>query len=172
MYPYRSNTNIYQKNTSINTRETNVSVTKNDLKQDKRLLELLEIAQQETMQSLSTFDALIKNTALQQDVETLRNAYLDEVKHLKQLQEISYNISGKHITQPTQTEPTSATEINIENVSSEIEKALHQEMEQTDFFRELLFAIPETDLRDILFEIITDKQDHCIRLCFLFSKYQ
>ena len=96
MYPYRSNTNIYQKNTSINTRETNVSVTKNDLKQDKRLLELLEIAQQETMQSLSTFDALIKNTALQQDVETLRNAYLDEVKHLKQLQEISYNISGKH----------------------------------------------------------------------------
>ena len=93
MYPYRSNTNIYQKNTSINTRETNVSVTKNDLKQDKRLLELLEIAQQETMQSLSTFDALIKNTALQQDVETLRNAYLDEVKHLKQLQEISYNVA-------------------------------------------------------------------------------
>ncbi len=33
MYPYRSNTNIYQKNTSINTRETNVSVTKNDLRQ-------------------------------------------------------------------------------------------------------------------------------------------
>ena len=54
----------------------------------------------------------------------------------------------------------------------EIEKTLHQEMEQTDFFRELLVAIPETDLRDILFEIITDKQDHCIRLCFLFSKYK
>ena len=42
----------------------------------------------------------------------------------------------------------------------------------TDFFRELLMLIPETELRDILYEIITDKQDHCIRLCFLFSKYQ
>jgi len=83
MYPYRSNTNIYQKNTSLNTRETTLSVTKEDLKQDKRLLELLEIAQQETIQSLSAFDALIKNEALQSDIETLRNAYLDEIKHLK-----------------------------------------------------------------------------------------
>ena len=92
MYPYRSNTNIYQKNTSINTRETTLSVTKQDLKQDKRLLELLEIAQQETMEALSAFDALIKNEALQPDIETLRNAYLDEIKHLKLLQEILYNI--------------------------------------------------------------------------------
>ena len=43
MYPYRSNTNIYQKNSSLNTRETNMPVTKDDLKQDKRLLQLLEI---------------------------------------------------------------------------------------------------------------------------------
>ena len=71
MYPYRSNTNIYQKNTSLNTRETTLSVTKEDLKQDKRLLELLEIAQQETIQSLSAFDALIKNEALQSDIENI-----------------------------------------------------------------------------------------------------
>ncbi|NDO47335.1 ferritin-like domain-containing protein [Clostridium sp. MD294] len=171
MYPYRSNTNIYQKNTSINTREASLSVTKQDLKQDKRLLELLEIAQQETIESLSAFEALIKNEALQPDIETLRNAYLDEIKHLKLLQEILYNITGKpsSMQQPTQ---STATETTHQNVSSEIEKTLHQEMEQTDFFRELLIAIPETDLRDILFEIITDKQDHCIRLCFLFSKYK
>ena len=171
MYPYRSNTNIYQKNTSINTRETTLSVTKQDLKQDKRLLELLEIAQQETMEALSAFDALIKNEALQPDIETLRNAYLDEIKHLKLLQEILYNIFGKS-SSTQQTEQPTTTKTVSQNVASEIEKTLHQEMEQTDFFRELLVAIPETDLRDILFEIITDKQDHCIRLCFLFSKYQ
>ena len=89
MYPYRSNTSI--KNTTINTRETNNVI---DLKQDQRLLQLLEIAQQETQQSLSAFDALMQNKALQQDVEMLRNAYLDEVKHLKLLQEIWYNITG------------------------------------------------------------------------------
>lgn len=171
MYPYRSNTNIYQKNSSLNTRETNMTITKDDLKQDKRILQLLEIAQQETLQSLSAFDALIKNDALKQDVETLRNAYLDEIKHLQQLQEILYDISGKSSqTQPETEQPS--TEANTQNIASEIEKALFREMEQTDFFRELLFAIPETDLRDILFEIITDKQDHCVRLCFLFSKYQ
>ena len=170
MYPYRSNKNNYQKNTSLNTRETTLSVTKEDLKQDKRLLELLEIAQQETIQSLSAFDALIKNEALQSDIETLRNAYLDEIKHLKLLQEILYNITGK--SSSTQQITPHTTETTSQNVSSEIEKTLHQEMEQTDFFRELLIAIPQTDLRDILFEIITDKQDHCIRLCFLFSKYK
>lgn len=171
MYPYRSNTNIYQKNTSINTRETSLSVTKEDLKQDKRILELLEIAQQETIQSLSAFDALIKNEALQPDIETLRNSYLDEIKHLKLLQEILYNITGKS-SPAQQTTQSTAAKATTQNIPSEIEKALHQEMEQTDFFRELLIAMPETDLRDILFEIITDKQDHCIRLCFLFSKYK
>ncbi len=163
MYPYRSNTSI--KNTTINTRETNNVI---DLKQDQRLLQLLEIAQQETQQSLSAFDALMQNKALQQDVEMLRNAYLDEVKHLKLLQEIWYNITGKSQSQP---QPKS-TKTNSEAVRTEIEKTLLQEMEQTDFFRELLMLIPETELRDILYEIITDKQDHCIRLCFLFSKYQ
>ena len=163
MYPYRSNTSI--KNTTINTRETNNVI---DLKQDQRLLQLLEIAQQETQQSLSAFDALMQNKALQQDVEMLRNAYLDEVKHLKLLQEIWYNITGKSQSQP---QPKS-TKTNSEAVRTEIEKTLLQEMEQTYFFRELLMLIPETELRDILYEIITDKQDHCIRLCFLFSKYQ
>ncbi len=163
MYPYCSNTSI--KNTTINTRETNNVI---DLKQDQRLLQLLEIAQQETQQSLSAFDALMQNKALQQDVEMLRNAYLDEVKHLKLLQEIWYNITGKSQSQP---QPKS-TKTNSEAVRTEIEKTLLQEMEQTDFFRELLMLIPETELRDILYEIITDKQDHCIRLCFLFSKYQ
>ena len=163
MYPYRSNTSI--KNTTINTRETNNVI---DLKQDQRLLQLLEIAQQETQQSLSAFDALMQNKALQQDVEMLRNAYLDEVKHLKLLQEIWYNITGKSQSQPQQ----KRKKTNSEAVRTEIEKTLLQEMEQTDFFRELLMLIPETELRDILYEIITDKQDHCIRLCFLFSKYQ
>ena len=109
MYPYCSNTSI--KNTTINTRETNNVI---DLKQDQRLLQLLDIAQPQTK----------------------------------------------------------STKTNSEAVRTEIEKTLLQEMEQTDFFRELLMLIPETELRDILYEIITDKQDHCIRLCFLFSKYQ
>ncbi len=168
MYPYRSNTSI--KNTAINTREGNTTVTKEDLKQDQRLLQLLEIAQQETQQSLSAFDALMKNKALQQDIETLRNAYLDEVKHLKLLQEIWYNITGQSQSQAQPISKNSTA--NSEAVGTEIEKTLMQEMEQTDFFRELLMLISETDLRDILYEIITDKQDHCIRLCFLFSKYQ
>lgn len=163
MYPYRSNTSI--KNTTLNTREINNVI---DLKQDQRLLQLLEVAQQETQQSLSAFDALMKNKALQQDVEMLRNAYLDEVKHLKLLQEIWYNITGKSQSQP---QPKNI-KTNSEAVRTELEKTLLQEMEQTDFFRELLMLIPETELRDILYEIITDKQDHCIRLCFLFSKYQ
>ena len=128
MYPYCSNTSI--KNTTINTRETNNVI---DLKQDQRLLQLLEIAQQETQQSLSAFDALMQNKALQQDVEMLRNAYLDEVKHLKLLQEIWYNITGKSQSQP---QPKS-TKTNSEAVRTEIEKTLLQEMEQTDFFREL-----------------------------------
>lgn len=168
MYPYRSNTSI--KNTAINTREGNTTVTKEDLKQDQRLLQLLEIAQQETQQSLSAFDALMKNKALQQDIETLRNAYLDEVKHLKLLQEIWYNITSQSQSQAQPISKNSTA--NSEAVGTEIEKTLMQEMEQTDFFRELLMLISETDLRDILYEIITDKQDHCIRLCFLFSKYQ
>ena len=170
MYPYRCNTGLYQKNTAINSREnTNTSVTKQDLSQDKRLLELLNIAQQEIQQSMQSYSNLMQNNAIKNDTELLRNAYLDEIKHLQQLREMLYIISGKTPSTNTVNQTSAMTENNI---ASAIEKTLMQEMEQTDFFRELLLCIPQTDLRDILFEIITDKQDHCIRLCFLFTKYQ
>lgn len=170
MYPYRCNTGLYQKNTAINSREnTNTSVTKQDLSRDKRLLELLNIAQQEIQQSMQSYNNLMQNNAMKNDTELLRNAYLDEIKHLQQLQEMLYIISGETPSTNTVNQTSTMTENNI---ASAIEKTLMQEMEQTDFFRELLLCIAQTELRDILFEIITDKQDHCIRLCFLFTKYQ
>ena len=171
MYPYRSQT--AQSKTSIKARETEGTksiLTIEDLKQDKRLLELLHIAIEETEQSQAAFDALLKNTAFGKDIETLRNAYLDEIKHKQQLQEMIYTITGKA---PAETPAkTAAPAQSTESPASLLEKTLLQEMESSDFFRELLLSIPQTALRDILFEIMTDKQDHCVRLCFLFTKYQ
>ncbi len=171
MYPYRSNKGFYQK-TPINSRENAAaSSAKQDLSQDKRLLELLNIAKEEINQSIQSYNALMANGAMENDMELLRNAYLDEIKHLQQLQEILYILSGE-TAQAAQGENQSASTVVQSPPSSAIEKTLLQEMEQTDFFRELFLCMPQTELRDILFEIITDKQDHCIRLCFLFTKYQ
>ena len=70
MYPYRCNTGLYQKNTAINSREnTNTSVTKQDLSQDKRLLELLNIAQQEIQQSMQSYSNLMQNNAIKSPIK-------------------------------------------------------------------------------------------------------
>ena len=52
-----------------------------------------------------------------------------------------------------------------------LEELLLAEMDDISFYRALLFAMTEADLRNAFFEILTDKQNHAVALSHLYAKY-
>lgn len=167
MYPYNRNddTIVKSKTASLSTRET----TKNLLSKDKQLLALLSIALEDAEYTGSLYEALSRNQNLGRDVEVLRNAYLDELKHSKQLQDVYFQITSEKIPKST----SNAEKRKLPNeLGLALEALLLEELENSDFYRDLLLLMPVGALRDILFEIMSDKLDHSIRLSYLYAKHK
>ena len=165
MYPYNRNTQLYD--TQTRAKETAVqSETASLLAQDKRLEELLSLAKEEAKQTAQKFEALLHSVELSEAEAILKTMYLDGIKHLRLLQEVGFQIFG---TAPQTAEIPQADA--AEDTCALLEELLLGEMDDIAFYRDLLFAMPETDLRDCFFEIITDKQNHTAALSHLYAKY-
>ena len=171
MYPYNSNENKSNQTmkVSLNTRENTNALYR--LSKDKHFLELLETAAQDTENTMGVYETLSKDAKLGKDSSIIRNAYLDELKHSKQFQDIYYQITGERMQLPAkkqmQTKSPLPKELNLA-----LEALIAEELENTDFYRDLLLLMPQGMLWDMMFEMLTDKQDHCTRLCFLYCKYK
>lgn len=191
MYPYNRNTNIYNKPTNAPTLEVreNDTDTKKETKDikmnkenkdykglssDKRLLELLCIAADEIADKEDFYKSLMQFEAVSEDAEMIRNMHLDEMKHRKQLQEIFYLLTGNR-RMPREGKERQMTKrpqpAYKKNLPSALRSAFLDNLEDTDFFRDLLLIMPIGELWNNMFEIFTDKQDHSTRLNYLFSKY-
>lgn len=181
MYPYSRNTNIYNKPSNaptLNVR-TNEGKNKEDMAMktlcsDKRLLELLRIAAEETEDKENFYKSLMGYERVAEDNEFIRNMYLDEMKHRKQLQEVYYLLTGnQHMAKENKERqmtkrPQPAYK---KNLPMALHSAFLDALEDADFFRDLLLIMPIGDLWNMMFELFTDKQDHCTRLNYLASKY-
>lgn len=166
MYPY--NCNSQSNAAALNTRENTNAMYR--LSKDKHLLGLLSTAIWDTEELAPLFEELSQNAGLGKDASTLRSAYLDSLKHSKQLKDIYYQITGQR---PSKEKNNRAKPTKLPGQLSEaLEMLFLDELENTDFYRDLFLLMPPGQLRDTLFELITDKQDHCNRLCYLYSKYK
>jgi len=181
MYPYSRNTNIYNKPTNAPT--LNVRANEGEKKEskgmqplcfDKRLLELIRIAADETDGKEDLYKSLMEFEGVAEDSEFIRNMYLDEMKHRKQLQEIYYLLTGnQHMGK--ENKDRQMNKRPQPTYKKDLPMALHgaflDALEDADFFRDLLLMMPIGDLWNMMFELFTDKQDHCTRLNYLSSKY-
>lgn len=136
-----------------------------NLAEDRHLLELLYMAQQESADMAERYAFLMTDPNMSASSNILKAMYLDELKHINQLKETSYLITGKREdAMPTGRAPeTSGQEL--------LEDTLLLEMDNGDFYRTLYLTMPTQELRDILFEISSDKMSHSNALVYLFSKY-
>ena len=157
MYPY----NLKTKNTPIIAKER----TKESLSADRRLLELLQMAKQEA--------ALLEEELLKEAETVLQTMVTDEKKHQRILREILFLLFSDTFEdiledmEPDETETKTAEEL--------LEELLFTEMDDITFFRSLLSAVAGNDMDDdlwhLIFEIITDKQNHTSALNHLYAKY-
>ena len=165
MYPY----NLKTKNTPIIVKEK----TKESLSADRRLLELLQMAKQEAALLEQKYTALLEEELLKEAETVLQTMVIDEKKHQRILREILFLLFSDAFEdiledmEPDETETKTAEEL--------LEELLFTEMDDITFFRSLLSAVAGNDTDDdlwhLIFEIITDKQNHTTALNHLYAKY-
>ncbi|NMA84651.1 MAG: ferritin-like domain-containing protein, partial [Epulopiscium sp.] len=89
----------------------------------------------------------------------------DKMKHLRVLQEIHNYYTG--ICYQSQTPCTLVCE---KESLQEIEKSLFRENENVRMYRSLYFGSTDTPVRDRLYDLVADTQEHAIQLTYLYAR--
>ena len=169
MYPYNRRTQLY--NTPIGAKEK--SGRNNHptapLSTDRRLQELLQLSRQDAHRLEQKYTALLHEEALKEAREIIRTMETDSKKHQRILREILFTIFSD--TFENIIEDITDTEIETTKAEELLEELLLTEMDDITFYRNLLSAMDMDDLWDLIFEIITDKQNHTAALNYLYAKY-
>ena len=162
MYPYDS-TDHSTKTVSLKTAE------KNDTKRypnDRSVLEMLRSALKDEKITADYYRKLADRIQDDHDEQILLNISLDEIKHGKLLSEIYEKITGEQFLEITVDEKMPAGSLGEEFLDS-----MEDEIGDYLFYRDLYLAMFQPEMRDILFEIMTDEQCHCQWLSYLAGKY-
>ncbi|WP_304507074.1 hypothetical protein [Anaerotignum sp.] len=167
MYPYNRNTQRY--NAVLEAKEKAKEVAREDQKdtlaEDRHLMEVLFMAQQESGDMAERYAYLMADPDLASSANVLKAMYLDELKHINQLKDAYYLISDKRDdTKITGKAPDASGQELLEDT-------LLLEMDNGDFYRTLYLTMPTQELRDIFYEISSDKMSHGNALTYLFAKY-
>ena len=164
MYPY----NRKPLNTPIIAKErTKAPAT---LSSDRRLQELLQNARQEAARLEQKYAALLREELLKEAEAVLQTILTDEKKHQRILRELLFLIFSD--TAEDIFGDTDEEEVPEKDAEALLEELLFTEMDDIAFFRSLLSAMTDNDdLWDLIFEIITDKQNHTAALNHLYAKY-
>ncbi|MBR6542422.1 MAG: hypothetical protein IKT73_04350 [Anaerotignum sp.] len=164
MYPY----NIHRPKTTIIAKER--TQTKNpDLSTDRRLQELLQLARQDAARLEEKYHALLNEVTLSTAQDIIRTMEIDSKKHQRILQEALFTIFSD--TFEDIFEDIAEGDIPSKDAEALLEELLFTELDDITFYRNLLFAMEDDDLWDLIFEIITDKQNHAAALNHLYAKY-
>lgn len=167
MYPYNRNTQLYHRAKTELSAQVCAQPEKNSaLSTDRRLQELLNLSMQETAELAGIYEALQKEAVFANAGNILKTMELDEKKHLRRLREALFEIFGTAADAPAVIASApcmKGTEL--------MEWLLLREMDDCTFYRNLLLSLPEAELRDAFFEILTDKQNHTAALNHLYAKY-
>ena len=117
----------------------------------------------------SRFYSTIANTLEDEnDSKIFYKIACDEKKHEKIFSEIYEMLTGESFSDDgmdCDKKPIS------DNMAENFSNALFGELSAVEFYRKLYFAFLNPELRDALFEIITDEQGHAQILNYMYSKY-
>ena len=95
--------------------------------------------------------------------DQIKFAYEDEGKHYKLFQNIYQQLTGQYIEIPRPKIELS------DNFVDDIESSINGELKAVELYRKIMSMLPTQQMRDTLFEIITDEQEHATRFVYLYS---
>jgi rubrerythrin len=97
--------------------------------------------------------------------ELLKETSQEEGKHVRILEDVYYKLTGE------EAENIAAQEYELQaDFTANITKALMGELAAVEKYRALMFALEDEQLRDYIYEIISDEQVHADRMNYIYAK--
>lgn len=132
---------------------------------NKYILEMIREAIKDEIKDGKYYDELANKVENENDKKALHKIHADEVKHSKMLKEIYHMLTGEY---PDISVEAPTVGCDLPQIFSE---RLYEELDAVEFYRKLMFVFLNLEIRDMLFEILTDEQAHAQIMNYLFSKY-
>ncbi len=127
------------------------------------ILDLLIEAMKDERHDRVKYKMMMDMAKTDKEREQIKYAYEDEGKHYKMFQYIYYQLTGDQIDIPI-------PEVEkYDNLTDAVESSINGELEAVELYRKIQSLLPTIGLRDMLFEIITDEQEHATRFTYLYS---
>ena len=141
-----------------------------DLSQNKdvnEILQLIIMAMTDEQRDGDFYNELSKLNENVIDNRLLNDMFLNERRHEKMLEDIYVGLTGKTPVVPP------ATPIPIsENMVENFELAFQNELEGIQLYRTLYLALQTPTLKNIVYEILSDQQQHAMIFSYLANKYR
>jgi len=133
---------------------------------NQKVLEIIQSAWEEERESETRLHGMMKLAKDSADRETLRMLCMDEYKHVKYFAEIYKGLSGHDLPRDAQVrQPPVSWDFYLE-----CEKMIHKCTENVEFYRRVYFGFNDQEIRDALFEIITDEINMAIKMTHICNK--
>lgn len=136
---------------------------KDDMNTSKNLIDLIIEAMKDERHDRVKYKMMMDMTKKDKIKEQIKFAYEDEGKHYKMFQYIFYQLTGKQIDIPI-------PEVEeYDELIDAVETSINGKLAAVELYRKIQSMLPNIGLRDMLFEIITDEQEHATRFTYVFS---
>jgi rubrerythrin len=129
----------------------------------RKLLDLLKEAMLDERKDHRKYKKMMEMTDNREIMEQIHYAYEDEAKHYDLFQEIYEELTGNDIKiqQPEQEHQN--------RLIDAVKSSINGELEAVELYREIRMMLREKKHRDVLYEIITDEQEHATRFVYLYA---
>ena len=159
-----------------NNQDNNMNTPPNEMIPDKDdcmeinayIVKMLIEAIKDEIRDAHFYDSIAEMLSDEDDRKIFHKMHHDEDKHRKIFMEIYEILTGE--TPSPEELMTDEKEIS-ENMTQNFSNAIFDELSSVEFYRKLYFAFLNQEIRDSLFEVITDEQSHAQILNYMYSKY-
>lgn len=128
-----------------------------------KLPSLLKEAMKDEKADYRKYRKMSEMTDNREIIEQIRFAYEDEAKHYDMFREIYEDVTGKDI------QIMAPEQENINRFVDAVKSSINGELAAVELYREIRAILKGKRHRDMLYEIITDEQEHATRFVYLYS---
>ncbi|KYH28948.1 ferritin-like domain-containing protein [Clostridium colicanis] len=129
----------------------------------QELINLLIEAMKDERADRAKYGRMMEMTKDKKVKRQIEFAYDDEGKHYKMFQYIYHMITGQLINIPVPEDKI------YDSLIEAVESSIDGELEAVELYRKIKSMLPNMQLRDMLYEIITDEQEHATRFVYLYT---
>lgn len=97
-------------------------------------------------------------------IKQIKFAYDDEIKHYGMFRQMYFQLTGQNLDIPL---PAKVETYNT--LMDAVKSSIEGESEAVDLYRKIYALLTNKQMRDKVFEIITDEQEHFGRFIYLYS---